>query len=1513
MTYAQQSLAISNKIKSVFELSQNWSNFSERINSFSTKEKGLCFELLTQFYLVINAKYRTKLKNVWLLEDVPANIRSYLDLPNCDEGIDLIAETQESNFWAVQCKYRGNENHSLNRKELSTFTDLAFNVCKNISHALICTNSMKLSHKFSLYKENVSFCSSDVWCNLDEEFFNDVRELLKGHVVEPKKLTPRKHQREAIDNALLHFKDSSRGRLIHPCSAGKTLTAYWIARDIKAKSILIAVPSLSLINQTLEEWANRFIADNLNASWICVCSDETVKNVSLDSVEIDAQDLGIEVFTDPKAISDWMKRETSGIKVVFSTYQSGVALAEAARNSSFTFDLAVMDEAHKTVGQKGSLFTHLLSDENIQISKRLFMTATERQFKGDSEEILSMDHEDVYGQTIHLYTFKEAIKDKILSDYKIVTMNVTEKEIKTLIESNFYIKPSGKHWRKEVESQMLAAVIALRKAYSKFGFSHALSYHSSLARATSFNDAQILYGKTFLESDPLQTFHVQGNTPAGLRSKIFKTFTHASTGLITNVRCLTEGVNIPKIDSILFADPKKSKVDIVQAVGRALRPHKDKKMSYIIVPVLIDEDVDDLEAIRNKTFEAILQIIRALATHDERIIEYFQALSSKPKRAANRDYYPFEIDIPLHQEVDAHYFHNGIDLLLWDKLAKLSWRPFEEAKLFVHSLDLKNHDSWKEYCNGVYSELPEKPCDIPRTPWIIYENDGWTSMGDWLGTGFVATSKREYRPFLEARSFIRQLNLKSQAEWVKYCQNSMSELGPIDIPYDPATVYKNDGWISVGDWLGTDAIATRSLKFRPFENALSFVHTLGLKTQGDWKDYCQGKLPEKGLKPADIPGNPNVTYKHQGWVNYGHWLGTGYVSPRYRQYRPYELARSFAHTLRLKSYKEWRLYCEGGFSDKPARPDDIPAKPDGTYKNEGWISWADFLGTDNISHGKKVFLPYEEAKALVHRLNLQNQADWKQYCEGTNPQFGLKPANLPAAPDQFYEEWISWGEWLGTGYVACSQRKYRLFEGAKEFVRALGIKSQNEWRLYTKGLLKHLPPLPADIPANPNQTYKNSGWNGFGDWFGTGVIAPSLREYRPFEEAKSFVHALGLKNQKEWGLYCRGQLPGFDSKPKDIPANPHLTYNNKGWKSLGDWLGNEFIAYSKREYLSYEEARTFVHTLNLKNSTEWSEYCLGKFPDKIAKPETISNRPEITYKEKGWTGWDDWLGPSYIPTRRDYREFDKGREFAHSLKLETQAQWRLYCQGNLPDKPKIPLDIPFKPERAYKDEGWKGYPDWLGNKKRASPKFNGYIPFLAARAFAHTLSLKNAKEWGNFCKGEMPDLGIKPQNIPTHPERAYAKLGWKGYGDWLGTHNPSPHSRQFLSYEEAKAFVHQLNLKSRAEWNQYCSKKYLEKPPLPHNIPKDPNTVYQDKGWVSVGDWLGTNIKATRFREYLPFEQARDFVRKLNLQGRDAWKAYCSGQLKFIPSLPDNIPKTPWIVYKNSGWIGISDWLKPKD
>ncbi len=1289
-----------NKAKEILISSRNWDDFNKKIKLLSNKEKGDCFEWLIKFYLTLHPKYRTKLKNVWLLnfEHVPAEVRTHLNLPNSDEGIDLIAETKEGLFWAIQSKYRKNETHSLNRQELSTFTDLSFNICRNISHALICTNTSKISHKFSLYEDNISFCTSDVWSTLEPDFFENIRDFFQGKKATSPKLTPRKHQHAALIAAASYFQKNGRGKLIHPCSAGKTLTAYWIARELNARSILIAVPSLSLINQTLEEWAKRFIADNIDVSWICVCSDKTVNAVSLDHSEITPQDLGIEVVTDPKAIANWLRHDKSEFKVVFSTYQSGLALSDAVQSCAFTFDLAIMDEAHKTVGQKGSLFTHLLSDDNIKINKRLFMTATERRFRGDSDRILSMDQENVYGKTIHLYTFKEAIEDGVLCDYKIATIYVTEQEVKTLIEQNFYVKPIGKHWKKEVESQLLASAIALRKAYIKYGFTHALSYHSSLVRAKTFQETQMLYAKTLFNNDALQFFHIEGSTPAGLRKSIFRDFINAPTGLITNVRCLTEGVNLPRIDSILFADPKKSKIDIAQAVGRALRPHSVKKMSYIIVPVLIDEISDSLESIKNKTYAALLQLIRSLATQDERIIEYFRALPNKPKRGFLRDYSPFEVDIPIGKDIDLAYLNKSIELCFVDKIAPLSWRSLEEAKRFVH-------------------------------------------------------------------------------------------------------------------------------------------------------------------------------------------------------------------TLGLQSYKEWRRYCKGILTDKPLKPNNIPAKPDDTYKKNGWISWADFLGTENISNKKKIFLSYEEARSIVQKLKLRNQDDWKEYCKGTNLQFGLKLNNIPNAPDQFYEEWTSWGDWLGTGYIACSRRQYRSFEEARSFVQSLGLKSQNEWRRYTKGLLEGLPRFPADIPANPNQTYKQKGWKGFGDWFGTGIIAPRLRKYRTFQEARDFVRQLGLKNQKEWLLYAKNLLPGYPPKPSDIPAHPRLTYKNQGWKSDGDWIGSGFISYNKRDYLPFDEARTFVHKLQLKNSTEWYAYCNHKFPEKPPKPSTISKRPEITYRKKGWVGWGDWLGISYIPTRRDYRSFEEAKLFVQSLKITTLAQWKHYCQTGLPGRPKLPPDIPLKPERTYKANGWAGYPDWLGNSRRASPAFNAYLTFDDAKAYVHTLALKNTKEWGLFCKGKLSHLGTKPQNIPTHPERAYARIGWRGYGDWLGTNNPSPHSRQFLSYEKAKKFVHSLNLKSRKEWHRYCSGELSNKPNLPKNIPRDPHSVYKNKGWLGVGNWLGTNQKATQLRPYLSFAEARSFVRKLKLKTGKQWKSYCKGDLPHKPLLQENIPKAPWIVYEDVGWISMPDWL----
>ncbi|MBI4698243.1 MAG: DEAD/DEAH box helicase family protein, partial [Nitrospirae bacterium] len=323
-------------------------------------------ETLTKFYLKLHPEYVTLLKNVWQLKDVPSPVKKKLNLPGPDEGIDLIAETKDGGFWAVQCKYRDNESTSLSRKELSTFTDLSFNICKHIELGLVCTNTDRFSHKLTLYGERLSFCSGDVWRTLGKEFFKRLHKLLIGKSAPLIPVKPREHQKRAVQKAYEHFinKHNSLGKLIAPCGTGKSLTGYWITKKIGARKILVAVPSLALIRQTLQVWTRESVAHKKDVHWIAVCSDESVKDIERDDIAVLTQDLGIRVRTNSDEIADWLKTKKKGTTVVFTTYQSGRAAAEAARKSNTLFDIGIFDEAHKTVGKKDSLFSYLLHDKN---------------------------------------------------------------------------------------------------------------------------------------------------------------------------------------------------------------------------------------------------------------------------------------------------------------------------------------------------------------------------------------------------------------------------------------------------------------------------------------------------------------------------------------------------------------------------------------------------------------------------------------------------------------------------------------------------------------------------------------------------------------------------------------------------------------------------------------------------------------------------------------------------------------------------------------------------------------------------------------------------------------------------------------------------------------------------------------------------------------------------------------------------------------------------------------------
>ena len=217
-----------------------------------------------------------------------------------------------------------------------------------------------------------------------------------------------------------------------PCGTGKSLTAYWIAEALKAKTILVAVPSLALVRQSLTDWTREFLAHGVKPDWLCVCSDETSAILSAMNLSAKSMTSGYPHTLMPNEIAALLRARSNGPKIVFTTYQSSQRLAAAARKTRITFDLAILDEAHKTVKVHSKPFATLVSDKKIKVRRRLFMTATERVFRGDREDVLSMDNEKDYGARFFQLSFKEAIKQRIITDYKILTMTVSDSHIATI-------------------------------------------------------------------------------------------------------------------------------------------------------------------------------------------------------------------------------------------------------------------------------------------------------------------------------------------------------------------------------------------------------------------------------------------------------------------------------------------------------------------------------------------------------------------------------------------------------------------------------------------------------------------------------------------------------------------------------------------------------------------------------------------------------------------------------------------------------------------------------------------------------------------------------------------------------------------------------------------------------------------------------------------------------------------------------------------------------------------------
>jgi hypothetical protein len=418
---------------------------------------------------------------------------------------------------------------------------------------------------------------------------------------------------------------------------------------------------------------------------------------------------------------------------------------------------------------------------------------------------------------------------------------------------------------------------------------------------------------------------VSGDMPTNQRSSQMREFAE-SKGLMTNARCLTEGVDLPAIDCVVFTDPKKSKVDIVQAAGRALRLSPGKKFGYILIPLIIPENENATEAAKDTAFEEIVATIRALATQDTRIIEYLRAVSSGtiPKGGSPIDGIT---KINVLTKVNEEEFNKSIQLKVWARVAFGNWRSYDDAKKYAQSLKLKNGDGWLKH-----TKLKNFPNDIPKAPWQAYRQ--FKGLGDFLGTGVIAYQNKIFRPFNEAKKYIRSLKLKNFETFLKFTKNKKF---PKDLPVSPHNIYKKD-WKNYGDFLGTENISNRYKKFGKYSDLKKIVSKLKLTNQKDWFLYYKNNE----LKNR-FPRNPQRIY-YKEWKGWGDFLGTG-NSKKY--FLSYNLTKKFVNSLGFKKRLDWQSYIK-----KNKLPFGVPKVPSSLYKKQ-WKGWPDFLGTGTKPRSRK--------------------------------------------------------------------------------------------------------------------------------------------------------------------------------------------------------------------------------------------------------------------------------------------------------------------------------------------------------------------------------------------------------------------------------------------------------------------------------------------------------------------------------------------------------------------------------
>jgi len=821
-------------------------NFSNFISTFDVeKSKGKQFEKFCKWFLENDPVWKSQVKKVWLWDDWPSRW-------GADLGIDLVFQHTNGEIWAVQAKCYSqiypvtkNDMNSFlsesNRPQIHQRLLMASTDIIGPNARKVCAGQDK-KVTFQLYSD---FLDSKL------DFPKHISKLGRAKLLPKPK--PRPHQAHAIKDVIKGFKKHNRGQMIMACGTGKTFTTLWIKEKLKAEATLVLLPSLSLLSQTLKEWCS---AANQSFQSLAVCSDETVtRGAEEDAIAESTQDLSFPVSSDPKVISKFLKM--SGSKVVFSTYQSSPMIAEAMKGRSVKpLDLVICDEAHRCVGKAGSHFTTILDDKKIKVKQKLFTTATPRTYSTnvkkaakDNEIIITgMDDEKVFGPEFHKLSFGEAIEQKLLTDYQVVIVGVDEPMIKEWISNRELLEVEE---GVSVDAESLAAQIGVLKAIKDYDLKRLITFHGRIKRAENFSKDILSISPFITKKDlpkgVLKTDYVSGQMPTNKRRQKLeqlKDLFDCDRQILSNARCLSEGVDVPALEGIAIIDPRKSQVDIVQTVGRAIRLSGDKKVGTIIIPVFIENSEDPELAIENSNFKPVYDVLNALKSHDENLAFELDEIRTemgkrKTSTGPSNKIPKVLIDLPKRLSLD---FSQSIKTILVEN-STASWN-------FYYGL----FERYIAEFNSVLVKRGYKSKEFDLGNWVIYQRS--------LNNKKQLSPDRKSR--LDSLNFVWDIIDAQWNDGFEEFKNYVKEFDSVLVPAQ----YRTKQGFKLGSWVGTQRSKDSNLtpKRKILLDNLGFDYD-PIDTQ--WNHgYEELKKYVKEFNSALVP----IEYKTKGRYKLGSWV-----------------------------------------------------------------------------------------------------------------------------------------------------------------------------------------------------------------------------------------------------------------------------------------------------------------------------------------------------------------------------------------------------------------------------------------------------------------------------------------------------------------------------------------------------------------------------------------------------------------------------------------------------------------